>query len=353
MPVNPGFLEQQALRFNLIPGPMLDFLGARSFRVTCVAVRMGVFETLEEEAQTPAELARRLGADERGVFLLLEVLDAVGCVQRRGERFVNSRMISKWMPLLREGIDFFERSAFHAWNDLEESIRRGRVPETSYQSSEDAHTARELLVGLRAFARVGGEGVVSKIDPPTGATRLLDLGGGHGLYTVMMCQRNPRLHGVIFDLPFALEIARETVEEAGLADRVSLIAGDFWEDDFGTDYDCALLFNVVHGYAPEQNAELLGKLRACLRSGARIAILDQLADSKLGGAMARAAARLNGLNLFHSRGGQGYRFDEIASWLRAAGFTDPRKIDLPRSPGSSLVLAGTGLDVAPEDVGHR
>lgn len=41
MPVTPGFLERQALRFNLIPGPMLDFLGARSFKATCVAMRMG------------------------------------------------------------------------------------------------------------------------------------------------------------------------------------------------------------------------------------------------------------------------------------------------------------------------
>ena len=131
----------------------------------------------------------------------------------------------------------------------------------------------------------------------------------------------------------------------------NLIAGNFWEDDFGSDYDCALLFNVVHGYAPTLNVELLGKVCACLAPGARIAILDQLADSQVGGAMALASARLNGLGLFRSRGGQAYGFDEIASWLRATGFTAPRKIDLSRSPGSSLVLATAGADgVHPDNV---
>jgi hypothetical protein len=36
---------------------MLDFLGARSFKATCVAMRMGVFAALEEGARTPEQLA--------------------------------------------------------------------------------------------------------------------------------------------------------------------------------------------------------------------------------------------------------------------------------------------------------
>ncbi len=84
---------------------------------------------------------------------------------------------------------------------------------------------------------------------------------------------------------------------------------------------------------------------AAFEEGARTP--EQLADSKVGGAMARASARFNGLALFRSRGGQAYGFDEIASWLRATGFTAPRKIDLPRSPGSSLILASVDSNGPP------
>jgi len=61
-------------------------------------------KALETGAATPDQLARRLDADERGVRLLLDALEAVGCVERRAGRFANSRMISKWMPLLCEGM---------------------------------------------------------------------------------------------------------------------------------------------------------------------------------------------------------------------------------------------------------
>nr|MDJ0868273.1 hypothetical protein [Myxococcota bacterium] len=104
-------------------------------------------------------------------------------------------------------------------------------------------------------------------------------------------------------------------------------------------YDAALLFNIVHGYGPERNQALLLRLRDALAPGARLAILDQLADAPVRGRLARAAARLQGLNLFHARGGEAYPFAAIAGWLERAGYCEVRRRDLRRSPGSSLVLA--------------
>ena len=42
--------------------------------------------------------------DPADIPMLLDALEAVGCVERRAGRFANSRMISKWMPLLCEGM---------------------------------------------------------------------------------------------------------------------------------------------------------------------------------------------------------------------------------------------------------
>jgi hypothetical protein len=57
------------------------------------------------------------------------------------------------------------------------------------------------------------------------------------------------------------------------------------------------------------------------------------------GPTSRAVAALNGLNLFNLAGGQTYDFEEIAGWLTSAGFANPHRVRLLKSPGSSLVLA--------------
>lgn len=339
MPVSPSLLERGALARNLAPAPMLDFLGAQTFRALVTAVRLGALEGLRESPAAPDALARRIGADARGVRLLLMALEATGYVALRGDRYSLTTMTERWLPLLAEGVDFFEHAALTQWADLERSVREGHAPETGYADAEDPVRIRELLVGLRAFARGSVGDVVKQIGLPARARRLVDLGGGHGLYSVELCRRHPDLTATIFDLPGALDVARETVDEAGLGDRIELRGGDFHIDELGGPYDAALLFNIVHGYDAKRNEELFARLLAALTPGASVAILDQLADTPVSGGLARAAARLQGLNLFHARGGEAYSFSSIASWLERAGYREIRRRDLRRSPGSSLVLA--------------
>src|SRR4030095_1991499 len=71
--------------------------------------------------------------------------------------------------------------------------------------------------------------------------RLLDLGGGAGTYAITFCQAHRQLTAVIFDLPEPLTLADKLVAEAGLTDRISLIAGDFRTDPLPGGFDVALL----------------------------------------------------------------------------------------------------------------
>ena len=66
--------------------------------------------------------------------------------------------------------------------------------------------------------------------------KMVDLGGGHGLYAIALCAINPRLSARVFDHPHVLPVAEDYIRKYG-AGRVSLMAGDFFSDDFGTGYD--------------------------------------------------------------------------------------------------------------------
>jgi len=61
----------------------------------------------------------------------------------------------------------------------------------------------------------------------------MDVGGGHGLYSTKFCRSYPDLSATVFDLPQALEAARETIAAEKIGDRVSVKEGDFWIDDLG------------------------------------------------------------------------------------------------------------------------
>ena len=339
MPVIPNFMERLILlKLNLGPGPMLDFLGAVAFRTVIVAHRLGVFETLSGGPRMAAEVARQIEADERGTTLLLEALEALGYVKKKDGRYASTAMTAKWLPILADGIPFFESVMFELWGHLEESIRRGEPPMSVYEwFGQRPGGLREFQAGMIAIARLSVDEILAKVKLPPTARRLLDVGGGHGLYAIKFCRRYPQVSATVFDLAEALEVARETIAAEQMNDRVSMQEGDFWVDDLGTGYHVALLFNIVHGHLPDKNAELLRKVAGALNPGGLIVILDQLVGKAPGGA-AKASVRLTALNLFNAVGGQTYEFQEIARWLTAAGFTSPRRINLFRSPGNSLVL---------------
>lgn len=344
MPVLPSFAEHfMLLTLNQGPGPMLDFLGAQAFRAVCAALRLGVFEALGAGPLTAPETARRIGASELGTTLLLEALDPLGYVEKKNERYVNTEMTRKWLlqkspTSISGGIPFLESMVFDRWGNLGESIRRGRPVISGYDWLEEHPGSwRTYQEGMIAVARMAADEVVARVRLPLTARRLLDVAGGHGLYSVRFCRRYPALSATVFDVPQALEITRETIEAEKMSDRVAVQEGDIWSGELGTNYDVALLFNITHAFLPEKNADLLRMVAGALKRGGLIAIMDQI-TGKAASSVARALSRLQGLNYFNDLGAKTYTFDEIAGWLKDAGFTKLRRVRLTKMPGFGLAL---------------
>ena len=170
------------------------------------------------------------------------------------------------------------------------------------------------------------------------AKRLLDVGAGHGSYSIALCRKYPQLKATLFDSAQALEVARRQVEVEGLGDRIDFVAGDFRTDELPSGYDVLLLFNILHGFRPEQNQALLKKAAGALAPGGRIAVLEQLAGA--GGSRAnRAINGLLGFSFFLTLGGQVYSVEQLSAWLQGAGLGHIKRHPLRMSGGSSLVIA--------------
>jgi SAM-dependent methyltransferase len=331
-----------------VPGAHLDMLSAVGFRAAGTALRLGVFEVLADGGLDAPALAARLGLDPVGAGVLCDTLVAFGYLTRSADRYANSADAARW--LLRAAPDsyapvlsFWHTVLVERWNGLEESLRRGKPDGDFYawldgrpDALADFHTMLLRLAGWLA------EEIVPLVEVPDGPASLLDLGGGHAAYPVALCAAHPGLRATVVDLAGALEQGRATVAAAGLTDRVELRPGDLFTADLGTGHDVALLFNIVHGYRPDEVSTLLARVAAALRPGGRLLLLEPLADADRAPGVGEAFVRAFSLNLFHTQGGRAYHHAELVELLHGAGFDGVTQRVLRRSPTDHLVTAVRG-----------
>jgi hypothetical protein len=342
MPLTPNLLERLTfLTLNQGPGPTLDLWGGPAFQIVLAAIRLNLFETLKAQPLTVAELSQQLQTDPRATQILLDTLVSLKYLSQKDGCYSLTTMSRKW--LIDEGTINFS-AYFQFWGAMMEhfmphlamSIRSGQPPVDVYQwLEEQPEVSRYFQEGMVAITRWIKADVVKQLTLPDKAQRLLDIGGGHALYSIALCQKYPQLSAVIFDGEQALTVGREQIKAESMTERVTTQVGNFLTDDLGTGYDVVLLFNIVHGFTLEANLELFRKIKTALNPGGQLIILEQLAGvAPL--PMMDSVVQILSMSFFHLLGGQVYTFADISGWLREAGFSSVQRKNILKA-GSALI----------------
>jgi precorrin-6B methylase 2 len=177
------------------------------------------------------------------------------------------------------------------------------------------------------------------------ATRLVDVGGGHGLYSIALLMKYPRLHATLIDRAPALRVADEYAARFDVQKRVELKVGDAHTAGLDTAPDVVLIANLLHDYGAAHAEALVHRFAAMLAPGGRLLVLDALLNSVAPGAPPvsdgpREVAAYSGL-LFSLCEGRCYRLDEVQTWLRNAGLRVEEKI--VSLPAHGAVVTGHRL----------
>lgn len=345
MPIKPNVLERTAFfTLNTAPGPMLDLAGMLGYQALSTAVHLNIFEALAEQPGGAAELAARLGAQPRGLERLLPALESLGYLERQNGRYTNSAMTRKWF-LEDAGLDMvsavtcFDYFTRHLWPEAPSVVSSGERPFDFYgimdADPELSHAFQQMMVGN---AKIAGAEIRGHVPVPDDATRLLDVGGGHGEFAIQFCAAHPRLLAQIMDTAVALNTARQRVAAAGLSTRITLRAADLWQEPWGGPYDLILLFNLLHHYDLQTNRRLLRHAQNALRPGGRVAILDQVQGNVFGTA-GGAIVDLVALMYFLFADGRVFEISDLTTLLTESGFDQTAVHRLRRAPGSSLITA--------------
>jgi len=165
----------------------------------------------------------------------------------------------------------------------------------------------------------------------------LDVGGASGTWTLAFLRACPSATATLFDLADVLPMARRRLTEAGMAEGVTLVAGDFMADPLPAGADLAWVSAIVHQNSREQNRQLFAKVFQALQPAGRIAIRDILMDATRTRPAAGALFAVN--MLVATAGGGTFTFEELREDLEAGGFVRPTVVR--RDEGmNSIVVAG-------------
>jgi hypothetical protein len=324
------------------PTPIFElFRGSYATELLTAAVsHFNVFGLLADRPRTEHELRVTLKLEERPAVVMFTALRAMGLLCRDGRGTLDLS------PMAREHLvpgGPFDVGGYIGLAARSPGVRemvnrlRSNHPATSGPATEEGvafvyrdgidsamereDSARELTFSLAGRARNVAP-VLAERFPLPGCRRLLDVGGGSGLYSIAYLQRHPELTAIIWDRPEVLKVAHELAESHGVADRLECHSGDMFTDPVPHGADAVLLSNILHDWDVPECRTLLGRLAEALSPGRRLLIHDVFLNDDMDGPLAVA---LYSASLFSLTEGRAYSDAEYRSWLEAAGF-DPGPI---------------------------
>jgi len=262
--------------------------GYQRSKVLFAFIGLRVPTLLADGPRPLGDIAAALGADPLAAGRFLDTCVALGLLVRKGDRYANAedsqRFLVRGTP--SDLGDLFARhdraSGSSAWARFAESLCAWRAAARNGPMSMEGAPVGAEIEGQHRLALLVGEALADELDLST-RERLLDLGGGTGAMSIALCRRLPALRAIVLDRPHVVTVAREYVEESGLADRIEARAGDFVTGPLPGGCDTVLLANVLSMLSAETSMALLGRIGEQLPQGGTLIVRGSMLEDQESG----------------------------------------------------------------------
>lgn len=320
-------------------------------KILLSAIRFQLFTKLAEEKKMSAKQIKtslNLKCTDRHHFDFLDTLTAFGFLHRDGlletASYSNSAdtetFLDRKKPSYIGGIlEMMNNRLYGFWGNLEEALLTG-LPQNETKRSEDffgliyqdPKKLKEFINAMSGIQIGNFMAFAQKFDFSKYKT-LTDVGGSAGLLSLMVAKHQPHMTCTTFDLPPVEPIAKETIQQFKLADRVKTQSGDFFADVFPK-ADIVTMGNILHDWDEEKKITLMKKAYEVLPTGGAFIAIEGVIDDER---KQNAFGMMMSLNMLIETGtGFDYTFADFNRWAKTTGFTSTSLLPLAGSSSAAI-----------------
>jgi hypothetical protein len=291
------------------------------------AAKFGLADHLANGPKGAEALAGLTGTHAPSLYRLLRALAGLGVVKEDSRHQFALTSLGEALKTGAPGAaraTILSFAADHMWRAMElfpYSVETGKpsfekawgVPHFNWfaQHPAEASLFSEAMIGF-----FGGE-------PPAVAAAydfsevniLVDVGGATGNMLTTILGRYPRLRGVLFDLPHIEQDAKALIRSRGLADRIAIKTGSFFES-VPMGGDAYLLSHIIHDWSEPQALAILGHCRQAMGPGGRLLLIEMVLPTD----NTMHPAKIMDMVMLMALGGQERTEQEYRTLLEMAGF---------------------------------
>jgi hypothetical protein len=313
-------------------------------RILYVAAKLGLADDLAKGPKSAAELAGPTGTHAPSLHRLMRALANLGVLAEDGNRRFSLTPLGE---ALRSGAPGAARPAIltlasswisQTFDHLLYSVQTGKpgfdkamgmpIFDWLAKNPEAASLFSETMVG---FHGAEPDAVAAAYDF-SGLSTIIDVGGATGNLISAVLARNPAAKGILFDLPHVVRDANALLQARGVAGRVTIESGSFFER-VPSGGDAYLLSHIIHDWSESQCLTILGHCKRAMKPGARLLIVEMVLPS----GNAPHPGKMLDIMMLVGPGGQERTESEYRELLAQAGFRLRRVV--PTASAVSVVEA--------------
>jgi 3-hydroxy-5-methyl-1-naphthoate 3-O-methyltransferase len=307
--------------------------------VTAALVHLDFFTWLGAHPSTKEEICAHFQFAERPTDVMLTLFAANGFITRIGGRFEVTQVArehlstgSTWnlapyyaslknRPITLDFLEVLKTDKPAGWG--------GTQKLDWHQAMETEEFSRSFTAAMDCRGHYLSQALAKKVDL-SGRKRLLDIGGGSGIYACSFAAHFPHLRGVVFEQHPVSRITERCIQERGLSDCVEVITGDVFKDALPANCDVHLLSNVLHDWGVNEVHTLLKISHDALPADGMLIIHDAFINEDKTGPL--PVAEYSAM-LMHATQGKCYSVGEYAALLKEVGFVPGKYQDTAADRG--------------------
>jgi ubiquinone/menaquinone biosynthesis C-methylase UbiE len=329
-----------------LPGPdrVLDIIsGFEPALILEAAVRIGVFDALDDHPMTLDEAVRRTGTSRRGMRALLNALVGIRLLDRYGDRYALADESAEYLVSTKPTFQgqmckHVSRHLIPRWLHLTDVVRSGKPAAAVNAQSDGGAYFCEFVEDIFPMSYDAAKSLAAKLDlsKSTRPVSVLDLAAGSGVWGIALAEASPNVRVTAVDWPAVLPVTRRIAERHHVLDRFVFVEGDLLDADFGQGHAIATLGHILHSEGERRSRQLLARTFQAMAPGGTVVIAEFIADEDRCGP---AGALIFAVTmLVNTEAGDTFTFAEMAGWLEEAGFIDVRQLE---GPGPAPLILAT------------